>query len=577
MFLVLLTLGLRPVDTTTTVDTATTVITEVECGRVQGVNTSTVHGPVYEYTQIPYAVAPVGERRWTHSELLQPENEGDQCWEEEIHKPIPGLDLKCVQYYKETDPVRGQEDCLVLSVRTPTDDPTKRLPVLVWIHGGSLMGGWADEPGYHPTAEFAGDLGVVTVNINYRLDLMGFFSAPEIWGDGKGNYGNFGIGDARTALMWVQRNIGAFGGDPQSVTLLGESSGAGIVMGLLVATDGLFTKAIALSPPIEWSTTYEQAWEARKSFVTDVNCTQETLEERRDCLKGMDIKDLIRHVDLDRGYGFYDFPMAAGVKGESMDYTVLEPTLVPFSPEELGEGGNWRSTPVSLILSNTAQEVGYNTLIYETNKVETWEAVQKKIMDSAKTLYKATEEQAKGNVTARENRMLQAKASRLAGGKGGCKREWWPQLYWDTLTTDIRATCPLNRLTEELEKSEEISVYRLYIKNRPDDYNKQGVQWDTVHGWDTEALFGYGWFQDYLQSGRQTIWARHQRNFAAHLRDLVGMFMRGEEIGDWQPGTTLSYENEDFPKITSVSKKWPQEKECKFLDRRDLLNWPWRN
>ena len=349
-------------------------VVDLACGPVRGsVAPTDSLGDVYEFYQIPYGLPPVGSRRWTHSQLLEPTN--GPCWDETFNATaLPSPPVKCVQYYKswEDPPLTGQEDCLVLSVRTPSLDPAKRLPVLVWIHGGSLMTGWSDEPGYAPDAEFTADMGVVTVTINYRLDLMGFFSSPEIWNDParKGNYGNFGIGDGVTALRWVQANIEKFGGDPDSVTILGESSGGTVVMGLLVAeqADGLFHNAIAQSAPVKWVTTYEDAYEGRKSFVSDVGCTQETETERRECLKSMDVEILSKHVDINRGWGFYDFPLGAGPSGESMDYNVIEPTVVRVAPADLGNVQQ-RRTPVNVYISNTAQETGYNALYYSTNQV----------------------------------------------------------------------------------------------------------------------------------------------------------------------------------------------------------------
>ena len=207
---------------------------------------------------------------------------------------------------------------------------------------------------------------------------MGFFSSPEIWNDPEspGNYGNFGIGDAITALRWVRANIAKFGGDPDSVTVLGESSGGTVVLGLLIAdqADGLFNTAISLSAPAKWVSTYKDAYARRKSFVSDVGCTQKDEAARRRCLREMDVESLIKHVDLNRGWGFYDFPYAEGLEGESMDYNVLEPTLIKVSPTELGSTGNTRNKKnrVKVILSNTAQEIGYNSLYYKNNLVDSW-------------------------------------------------------------------------------------------------------------------------------------------------------------------------------------------------------------
>lgn len=550
------------------------VTVDLDCGKVRGTRNETQVGDVLEFHQIPYGVPPVGARRWTHSILLEPGETG-QCWEEEVYNAASPQDppIKCVQYWSGS--VKGQEDCLHLSVRTPTLDPSSPLPVLVWIHGGAFWSGWSDDKGYAPTANFTADLNVITVNINYRLDLMGFFSTPEIWNDPEnpGNYGNFGIGDAITALKWVRANIAQFGGDPEAVTVLGESSGGTIVLGLLVAdqADGLFRTAIALSAPAKWVSTYQDAYERRRSFVSDVGCNQSSEAERRQCLREMDVESLIKHVDLNRGWGFYDFPLAAGLQGESVDYNVLEPTLIKVSPTELGRRKNTankreRVKPVKVILSNTAQEVGYNSLYYGLNLVDTWEKASSLLSDRLMKLEKET------GFRVRDG--LQSAIEERYNFGVTEEGKWWPQLYFDTLVTDIRTTCITNDLTEDLNNNPLYEARRMYVKSRPDEIKRTNsilLPYETIHGWDTEALFGYGWFK--LNSSN----LRHQRKFEENLRDLVHYLCYEKEIEAWNQDSTLVFENEDFPNAVKVVREWPQIQECRFWERKEMLEWGWQN
>ncbi|RZK61686.1 MAG: carboxylesterase/lipase family protein, partial [Hymenobacter sp.] len=127
--------------------------------------------------------------------------------------------------------VRFDEDCLRLSVTCPAAQrPGERLPVIVWVHGGSYVVGAGDLPLYDPVA-LVTEQRVVFVAVTYRLGLLGFLG-----GDG-GPPPNLGLLDIREALRWVQRNIAAFGGDPALVTLLGQSSGADASAHLLLAAD----------------------------------------------------------------------------------------------------------------------------------------------------------------------------------------------------------------------------------------------------------------------------------------------------------------------------------------------------
>ncbi len=137
------------------------------------------------------------------------------------------------------------EDCLYLNVWTPANNRGARLPVMVYIHGGSNNSGWPYEPNYHGHALAAE--GTVVVSIAYRLGVFGFFSHPEL--ANAQAKANFGLWDQLAALRWVQRNIAAFGGDPKRVTVFGESAGAGDAAALMLspAAKGLLQRAILQS------------------------------------------------------------------------------------------------------------------------------------------------------------------------------------------------------------------------------------------------------------------------------------------------------------------------------------------
>jgi para-nitrobenzyl esterase len=138
------------------------------------------------------------------------------------------------------------DDCLNLNVWTPSLDRQAKLPVAVWIHGGSFSAGSGAQPLYDGTA-FA-QKGVVLVTINYRLGLIGFMGGDDLF-DGDMGVANRGFLDQVQALRWVAENITAFGGDPDQVTVMGESAGAASVIAMVStpATDGLIRRAISFS------------------------------------------------------------------------------------------------------------------------------------------------------------------------------------------------------------------------------------------------------------------------------------------------------------------------------------------
>ncbi len=206
----------------------------------EGVVVGTTANGVASFKGIPYAAAPVGALRWA---LPQP----PVAWQAE--RPATAFGASCMQ----SEPPRNvppdgpaaklSEDCLYLNVWAP--EKAKQAPVMVWIHGGgNVSGSSADR--YTDGAAFARD-GVVLVSMNYRLGEFGF--------RGKDGHANFGLWDQIAALHWVRDNAAAFGGDPDNVTVFGESSGAGDILALMTAPParGLFQRAIAESPGGGWS------------------------------------------------------------------------------------------------------------------------------------------------------------------------------------------------------------------------------------------------------------------------------------------------------------------------------------
>ena len=202
-----------------------------------------IEGELYEgfalYRAIPYAEAPVGNLRWKAPVPKAPW-QGVYKAEKWGNRP-----------HQKTDPNQNgneipmSEDCLYLSVETPAKSSSERLPVFVNIHGGAFATG-----SYSGTQESFCKEGIVYVSIEYRLGALGFMSHPELSKESPdGISGNYGIYDQICALKWIHDNIAAFGGDPNQVTICGESAG-GISVSILCASPlckGLFQRAISES------------------------------------------------------------------------------------------------------------------------------------------------------------------------------------------------------------------------------------------------------------------------------------------------------------------------------------------
>jgi para-nitrobenzyl esterase len=212
----------------------------VESGALEG---STAAG-VESFKGIPFAAPPVGDLRW---KAPQPAPH----WEGVRRATAYGHDCMQEPFPSDAAPLGTEpaEDCLVLNVWRPAERSSDRLPVMVWIYGGGFVNGGAS-PAVYDGSNFARQ-GLVFVSFNYRVGRFGFFAHPALTAESPdGPLGNYGYMDQLAALRWVKANIAAFGGDPENVTVFGESAGGGSVLTLLTTPalePGAFQRAIVES------------------------------------------------------------------------------------------------------------------------------------------------------------------------------------------------------------------------------------------------------------------------------------------------------------------------------------------
>jgi len=226
---------------------------------------------------IPFAASPVGEFRWKAPQPVQSWSGIKKCTAFSAspiqNKPQP-FSCWTEEFIAKPEPL--DEDCLYLNVWTSSKNKEKH-PVLVWIYGGGLNSGSANCDIYD--GEEMAKKGVVFVSINYRVGVMGFMAHPELSKEsGYNSSGNYGFLDQIAALKWVQKNIAAFGGDPNNVTIAGQSAGAFSVNAMIASTlsKGLFHKAIPQSGGLlsnRFSQNLAASEQQGLKFMEKVNCT----------------------------------------------------------------------------------------------------------------------------------------------------------------------------------------------------------------------------------------------------------------------------------------------------------------
>ena len=212
---------------------------KIDTGLVSGITV----GDLHVYKGIPFAAPPVGDLRWKPPQPAASWEGVKECTE---FGPAP------MGYFSTSFPVHAattSEDCLYLNIWTPAKTSGDKLPVMVWIYGGAFRFGEGSNPLYN--GENLASQGVVVVTFNYRLGPIGFLAHPLLSEESEHNSsGNYGLLDQIAALQWLQKNIAAFGGDHNRVTIFGQSAGATSVLWLMASplAEGLFQRAIAESP-----------------------------------------------------------------------------------------------------------------------------------------------------------------------------------------------------------------------------------------------------------------------------------------------------------------------------------------
>ncbi len=222
-------------------------VIQVTEGAIEGVPAGNPNFTVFR--GVPFAQPPVGALRWHAAQPPQPRRDTLSCdrfapvaWQRD--EEIGGFYQK--EFWNVGVPM--SEDCLYLNIWTPDTSGQRRLPILFWIHGGGF------EVGYSYEMEFDGEAicrrDCILVTVAYRLGALGFFAHPELSAQNPdGVSGNYGLTDCLQALRWVRDNAHAFGGDPERVTIFGQSAGGGMVQALAACpqAQGLFARAIVQS------------------------------------------------------------------------------------------------------------------------------------------------------------------------------------------------------------------------------------------------------------------------------------------------------------------------------------------
>ncbi|XP_037336817.1 neuroligin-2a isoform X1 [Pungitius pungitius] len=326
-------------------------------GKIRGIKkdlNNEILGPVEQYLGVPYATAPIGDRRFQPPEApgswqeIRNATQFAPVCPQNVHGVLPEIMLP-VWFTDNLDVAAGyiqnqSEDCLYLNIYVPTEDgpltkkhdessmnkprdedirDRRKKPVMLFIHGGSYMEGTGNMFDASVLAAYGN---VIVVTMNYRLGVLGFLSTGD-----QSAKGNYGLLDQIQALRWLNENIGHFGGDPDRITIFGSGAGASCVNLLILShhSEGLFHRAIAQSGTAisSWSVNY-QPLKYTKILARKVGCTYTETADLVDCLRRKNFREL---VDQDIQPARYHIAFGPVVDGD----------VVPDDPEILMQQGEF--------------------------------------------------------------------------------------------------------------------------------------------------------------------------------------------------------------------------------------------
>lgn len=305
---------------------------------------------VVVFRGVPFAAPPVGDLRWRPPRAVEPWTGVRDCFEFGPACPQPPSPMPGKPKVQDQD-----EDCLYLNVWTPAASPDARLPVMVWFHGGGCVTGAGSLP-YYDGRRLAEE-GAVVVTTNYRLGILGYLAHPALSAESeRGISGNYGLMDQIATLEWVHRNIAAVGGDPDNVTVFGESAGSMSIGVLLVSppAKGLFHRAILESGvPVGVNTPL-------KGGARSAESAGEEIFERLGVVTPTEARQRVARDMVDA------IETKVGLLGKGVKYgPIVDGVYVPEAPLRLYREGRLHHVPI--IVGSNADE---GTLFTKRNTIK---------------------------------------------------------------------------------------------------------------------------------------------------------------------------------------------------------------
>lgn len=515
-------------------------------GFVRGV----LEDDVFVFKGIPYAKPP---QRWQPPSRCS----WNDCWRETFQASEFGKRCSQARFNKTRGDIEaiGSENCLFVNVWTLSTASEKKLPVVVYLHGGGLLSSSGDENGLHPTPELIKDMEIVGVSLNYRLDAFGFL-ALDILSDSsvKNTSGNYGFMDQIMALRWVHENIAQFGGDPEKVTIFGQGSGGTSVLAMLASplAKGFFQQAVALSPSADITKTSSEAAKDNEILLTNANCTGND-SMKLQCLHALSPLQILKASPWNAYRYKYqkddsrDFP-TKGIFPDAV--AVIDGYVMPSSPATAIRSNDFNDVP--LILGNVAQEIDDRPKKHFQTFKQFKDYAKRKLLPFL------------GNNLSTFEDIFDSYKMETSNKSA--------QYFYTTMVSDIREVCPVEYLSVTAAKYFTSPVFRYVATSTPSHgiHLPKGNPQYSFHIWDLLAFYDFPRPFKYKPSERDT-------KFKRDLRTEFNHFLHNGKVKShaWlkHSKTTAVFSNKGLEIISKIYHK----KKCKFWLINGFASYAWAN
>lgn len=506
----------------------------------------------YSFKGLRYASAPVGPLRWAPP--VAPECNSDAVHEAKHFGSV------CAQMLPpfSSGTVLGHEDCLFLNVWTPSLHPAAPLPVMVWVHGGYLLAVSGSEPGYSPSEQLAADTEMVYVSFNYRLNAFGFMALEVLRTPLTNTSGNYGFMDQILALQWVQKNIHLFGGDPNRVTIMGQSSGGTSVWTLMMSplAKGLFAAAVDLSGSYVYKATLQQAERDNLVFLNQTGCKDAP------CLRALSAQQVLQAIpwQVYPSWAYedaFDLPTKGLFAGP---IAVVDGYVLPDAPLSMWDSGGGGYSDVPFVIGSMEQEADF--LPPSPNMSDwTWGDYE----------WFVTEKLSLFNETLPKQALQLYPSSRPCPTTTRC-----PERAYTTMVSDIRVSCPQHELAKRAAAALRSPVYRFMVTYTPSRaITPSGQLLSFPSRFSFHCLDSYAFFRG-LEPLLGSPLPQQDQNFQELIiHHLTHFAKHGKMEAAWPEfPSSLALLSENLTVVSSESESLSR---CALWEESGMLDYAWTN